>query len=529
MKKLISIILLVILLLTACGKSAEPSAVQGDSLATNSAEQDEAKPSEEPETTNPSYIGTVKEVEIITDAQKTVTAVKAKLSGDNPGLYVPSENYGKLYPFIGGYADWAPGPYGGALYGLTDKDGNIALPASAIEFWVYKAGDFGFYWLTMHVSQERFDELNEIEKGPVSRHLLVREDGKKYLEFDIAVDIQVMDDRIAVAYDTSQQSHKEIVIDIYDTELNLIKRISNGKGIGEYSEGLLPIYTYFGGFYINKDGEKIFSVTDYSYLGGFHYGFASVGFNGRYGFINTQGEEVIPLRFADTTDFFQGGHAGVVLFESDKNPQRKGQTVTAFIDETGRVVYNAPEGEKYFWRSMTKDSVEQSKGHNISSYDFKTFVCPVCKKSGGANGIVQRLQGSNAVYYHNECSEDKFIIYDIQGNVMSEYTVPSTEYKYSYMDENIAIASNYSGELSGVMLLNSNSVYVIDTYPATYFDGIYIFGDIVLSAKADKAISATNLRWADTAKCAYSHVGDINSGTSFVYDENLTPILKFTW
>lgn len=528
MKRITALLLLITLLfsLCACKKEGLPSVEESSNPVTQSSET-KTEESKVEELQQLSF--TQKQVTIVNDAEKTVENAIAELSGDNPGLYVPSENYGKLYPFIGGYTDWSPGGYSGTLYGLTDKDGNIALPASAMDVWVYEAGDTAFYWLTMHVSQARFDELAALGKGIVSRHLLVREDGKKYLEFDIATDIEVMEDRIIVSYDISESNYEEIVIDIYDTQLNLIKRISNGKGIGEYSEGLLPIYTYFGGFYINKDGEKIFSVTDYSYLGGFHYGFASVGFNGRYGFINTQGEEVIPLRFADTTDFFEGGHAGVVLFESDKNPQRKGQTVTAFIDETGRVIYNAPEGEKYFWRSMTKDSVEQSKGHNISSYDFKTFVCPVCKKSGGANGIVQRLQGSNAVYYHNECSEDKFIIYDIQGNVMSEYTVPSTEYKYSYMDENIAIASNYSGELSGVMLLNSNSVYVIDTYPATYFDGIYIFGDIVLSAKADKAISATNLRWADTAKCAYSHVGDINSGTSFVYDENLTPILKFTW
>lgn len=518
MKRVISVFLVLILLLALCSCNK----VEEQTIEESVAPIEKVPITEEPE--KPSF--QIKEIEIISEGQNLINVEKAELSGDNPGLYKPSDNYGKLYPFIGGYADWAPGPYGGALYGLTDKNGNIALPASAMDIWVYDVGDTNFYWLTMHVSQERFDELANLGKGSVSRHLLVREDGRKYIEFDIAVNIQVMDDHIAVAYDNSQYSNKEIIIDIYDTELNLIKRLYDGTDIGEYSEGLMPVYTYNGGYYINKEGENRFSVYDYSYLGGFHQGLACVGAD-KYGFINVDGELSIPMDYMDATDFLEGGHAGVN--KTQRSNQRRGQVCNAFINKNGEIVHEAPEGKTYYWRSITKDSLEQTDGYNISSYDFKTFTCPVCQKSGGESGIVQRLQDSKAVYYHNECSGDRFILYDIEGNIISEHPVPNTKYKYSYVDENIAIAKNYQGELSGVILLNSNSVYIAKTNVAYYYDDIYSFSNILINAKVDKAISSSNLHWQEAVNCGYSHIGNIDGGKSFVYDEELNPILQFTW
>ncbi len=517
MKRLISFILVLISLMVLCACNK----VEEQSIEESVAPVEKVPVIEEPE--KPLF--QTKEVEIISEGQKLISLEKTELSGDNPGLYNPSDNYTKLFPFIGGYADWVPGPYGGALYGLTDKDGNIALPASAMDIWVYEAGDTAFYWLTMQVSQARFDELAALGKGSVSRHLLVREDGKKYIEFDIATDIEVMEDRIVVSYDISESNYEEIVIDIYDTELNLIKRITNGKGIGEYSEGLLAIYTNDGGYYINKEGEMQFSVYDYSYLGGFNQGLACVGAE-KYGFINMEGELVIPMDYMDATDFLEGGHAGVN--KTQRSNQRRGQVCSAFINKNGEVVHEAPEGKTYYWRSITKDSVEQTDGHNISSYDFNTFTCPVCQKSGPDSGITQMLYDSKAVYCHNECSGDRFILYDIEGNIIAEYPLPADR-NFVYMDEAVAVAYKYNGESNGAILLNSNSVYIVGSNIQKYTDNIYVFNNIVINSELDRAISSANMYWQEAVNCGYSHIGNMDGGKSFVYDEGLNPILQFTW
>lgn len=73
--------------------------------------------------------------------------------------------------------------------------------------------------------------------------------------------------------------------------------------IGPFSEGVAIITSYKDGKYstgaINKMGEYIIPKGIYSCIYGFHYGVAKVRSEttGKYGFINHQGEVVVPLKY----------------------------------------------------------------------------------------------------------------------------------------------------------------------------------------------------------------------------------------
>jgi predicted alpha/beta superfamily hydrolase len=83
---------------------------------------------------------------------------------------------------------------------------------------------------------------------------------------------------------------------------------------------------------IDKNGNEIVQADKYSSIEFVSEGLAKVGLNGKYGFIDTVGNEVIPLQYEET-DFFEDGLAGITI----NNKQ-------GFIDKTGKIVIQPKYG-----------------------------------------------------------------------------------------------------------------------------------------------------------------------------------------
>ena len=88
-----------------------------------------------------------------------------------------------------------------------------------------------------------------------------------------------------------------------------------------FSEGLAEVKRNGKCGYVNKSGEEVIPLK-YDYVFAFSEGLATVKLNGKWGFINTSGEEVIPLKYDEAT-YFTNGKAQVKLngreFYIDKN------------------------------------------------------------------------------------------------------------------------------------------------------------------------------------------------------------------
>ncbi|QHV95317.1 WG repeat-containing protein [Spirosoma endbachense] len=96
--------------------------------------------------------------------------------------------------------------------------------------------------------------------------------------------------------------------------------IINGTQGSDFSEGLSAIIRDGKVGFINLNGELVipaeYDVKDYSgitFLPSFSLGLACVHKNGKYGFINKQGEIVIPLQFDHAYDFNKSGITTVTV------------------------------------------------------------------------------------------------------------------------------------------------------------------------------------------------------------------------
>jgi len=75
--------------------------------------------------------------------------------------------------------------------------------------------------------------------------------------------------------------------------------------VGDFSEGLAQVELNGKWGYVNKQGEEVVPVK-YDSLRYFSEGLAIVKLNNRCGFINEQGEEVVPPKYDEVVDFHEG-------------------------------------------------------------------------------------------------------------------------------------------------------------------------------------------------------------------------------
>jgi hypothetical protein len=117
-----------------------------------------------------------------------------------------------------------------------------------------------------------------------------------------------------------------------------------------FSDGLAQVWLGEQGekrYFINKDGDVVFTPPEVGFVSEFHEGLAPYLIRFKYGYIDKQGQVVIPLQF-DRVDACEPGGYGVVghfcldvafgIFSEGLAPFPKGDTKkVGYVDKAGRI------------------------------------------------------------------------------------------------------------------------------------------------------------------------------------------------
>lgn len=102
----------------------------------------------------------------------------------------------------------------------------------------------------------------------------------------------------------------------------------------EFVDGLAVVETRQGAYVINTLGKYIVPSGRYSDIRSFNEGFAAVCKEGKWGYINMAGEEVIPCQYTKASDF----HNGWAAVEKSGADQKKVGQNKGYIDITGNLI-----------------------------------------------------------------------------------------------------------------------------------------------------------------------------------------------
>ena len=167
------------------------------------------------------------------------------------------------------------------------------------------------------------------------------------------------------------------------------------------------------------------SVRKYDALTNFHEGFAAVIKDGKWGYINSDGEEIIPCKYDGSSPFSEGL---ACVYVGDENLSIE------FIDEKGNTVIKGYRG------------FAMNGGMTYAPITFKNGIC--CVSDDKHNDIWIDRQGNVVDEPHNvdeEFSNDGTERFEEDGKVGVKDTLGNvlTKAKYSYVDsfsEGLALA-----------------------------------------------------------------------------------------
>ncbi|UZT98851.1 WG repeat-containing protein [Chryseobacterium fluminis] len=209
-------------------------------------------------------------------------------------------------------------------YGCFTPEGKALLPfdyqnISSSEHFIFakKEGQFEIFdkagTAITHMSAKTIKELNE-------NTLAIGENDRVYM-YDL-----ISKKRI------STPTYLDLAVSYFDKNRNIHFHAYEKDGLYELRSG-----------FVDRDG-KIILPLDYR-IGNFREGFATVGKNGKYGFIDENKKMVIPLKFERVWNFFDGvakaiyngksvyvDTKGNILFESDINPESMKEYIGFFYE-----------------------------------------------------------------------------------------------------------------------------------------------------------------------------------------------------
>lgn len=240
-------------------------------------------------------------------------------------------------------------------FGYMDKMGKIIIPP------IYQtAGDFSEG--KAYVSSETFNGFIDIT-------------GKKLFEIKGIIDRNLeFVDGMLMTTDTDNNQYL-----FYNSEGKVVLKISMDKywRLSNFHEGLAYFEHYDNindcidrkGF-IDKNGIEVLNLTEYKIINSFSEGLAAVSKDGnKFGFINTQGEIVIPCQYegysteGDMLEF-NDFHDGVCLV----------QTQNIYINKKNEIVLRVKEGVNCSDMSQGLALInEYNSGTNISTYGIVTL------------------------------------------------------------------------------------------------------------------------------------------------------------
>lgn len=240
-------------------------------------------------------------------------------------------------------------------FGYMDKMGKIIIPP------IYQtAGDFSEG--KAYVSSETFNGFIDIT-------------GKKLFEIKGMIDRNLeFVDGMLMTTDTDNNQYL-----FYNSEGKVVLKISMDKywRLSNFHEGLAYFEHYDNindcidrkGF-IDKNGIEVLNLTEYKIINSFSEGLAAVSKDGnKFGFINIQGEIVIPCQYegysteGDMLEF-NDFHDGVCLV----------QTQNIYINKKNEIVLRVKEGVNCSDMSQGLALInEYNSGTNISTYGIVTL------------------------------------------------------------------------------------------------------------------------------------------------------------
>lgn len=369
MKKLafLSSLVLLLSIFAGCSQQAAP---------TGSTEPSTAAPSTEPASTQPPELETP-EFSVKTDYSQYVSAGSAskfsRLQADWIPDLVASEDYGKIYPFVGNLFyliyEWGPDEYPSYRYGMIDENGRIVADATYDEITPVGIPGFNEYgeyfdggsmplWQLMRVEQG--GDLSDSKK----RYAFAALDGSFVTECKYS---HIEGSRDGYVLAAEERSKGRIRFDLFDMEGNLVSRseqlpVIEREGLkllsACYSEDrfLLACRGKEEGsviyYYTDEDGTKL--MGPYDGASPFWDGYAVVMRYGNqgYAFIDKAGEITLDLAGYD----FHYSYSGVYIAENEEGHKMA-------IDHRGKVIYSANVGPN--------DSIYYSYGLICHSADGK--------------------------------------------------------------------------------------------------------------------------------------------------------------
>jgi hypothetical protein len=204
--------------------------------------------------------------------------------------------------------------------------------------------------------------------------------------------------------------------------------------LGFYSEGLISIYKNMKWGFMDMDGKMVIDFIFENYHASppyFIHSLALVVKDSKYGYINTKGEVIVPIKYAYAQNF-QGGLGAVTEEENGKKTQwafvnKKGELVTGFK------YYNVAN---YSYSNPKNGPIKADKNSNgDGTYLDSTGkeICPECKTMGKfSNGLVSFCKPAK-----NKKFNGLFGFMDKSGNVI----IPDIYYEVSEFKDSLAVVT----------------------------------------------------------------------------------------
>ena len=220
------------------------------------------------------------------------------------------------------------------LYGYVDKNNQIVIHAIYTKAYDFSEGlaqvikeDENGNWLTIFIDQTgneiiKFDEY--IESNDFSEGLILGRKGEKTVCFDKSGNLVFECETYAEIYpfhDGLADNYGSLGTGFYiDTDGAELKDLERFYFAHSFQDGLALVCDYTYGYQIiNKDFEVVVSLSQYKFVDNFELGIAKVmSSKDLYGFIDINGNEIIPCIYKEIGYFNNDGVAKATTYDGEK-------------------------------------------------------------------------------------------------------------------------------------------------------------------------------------------------------------------
>jgi len=202
-----------------------------------------------------------------------------------------------------------PDEYGGAFVSLNDKWGKIDSKGKLIIPLKYEHRPFKRYSMTEIFIKGKYGFLNDDDKEVIKPQF-----DTIYRGFDLAGEAIVGNGKQMFSIDKTGkkiQMLKSIPEEATEKEAKPSPFARQYDQVGEAKEGFTPVSKKDKWGYINSKGVLVIPLK-YDYALEFENGIASVQLNEKWGYVNTKGKEVVPVKY-ESADFFSNGLASIKI------------------------------------------------------------------------------------------------------------------------------------------------------------------------------------------------------------------------